>query len=265
MPHLRGRTLARVKDPRRIPEMVDALTRLWEARPDLTLTQLLSLLETHGAGWNATDAEALGVLRELTARTPANLRDIPGALTGTGHDSRVAGRYRVGTEDSTGRADQLITLCADRVAVRRIPGSRSDALHTYPQPVVWNHGGVRTCAVAHPLVISDSDGAPHHLGLVSSITVLATPGEDAGISCLDGLTRSTLTATGAVHLLELDDATVLLDRTLRLFTTARRELHREQLRWTRLLTCSVGSPLRVALPDGGVRELPGLRRITPLE
>ena len=51
-----------VKDPRRIPVMTDALTRLWEARPDLTLTRLLGLLETHGADWNATDEETLAVL-----------------------------------------------------------------------------------------------------------------------------------------------------------------------------------------------------------
>ena len=73
-----------VKDPRRIPVMTDALTRLWEARPDLTLTRLLGLLETHGADWNATDEETLAVLRRLAEETPARLDDP------TGHPIRTA-------------------------------------------------------------------------------------------------------------------------------------------------------------------------------
>ena len=247
-----------MKDPQRIPVMVDALTRLWEARPDLTLTQLLGLLETHGADWNATDGETLGVLRALSAESPASLGD-------------ASGRYLVTTENSQGRPDLQVTVSADRVAVRRIPASRTDAVSDLPQPVVWTHSGVRTCTVARPLVILDADGIPHHMGVVSSIRVLAAPGTDRPVTSLDGLRRRTL---DGVHLLELGDngngdngasATVLLDRALWLFTTGRRELHRERLQWARLLDCTVGEPVRVALDGGEVRELPVLRRITVLE
>ncbi|CAM5316673.1 hypothetical protein [Corynebacterium variabile] len=68
-----------------------------------------------------------------------------------------------------------------------------------------------------------------------------------------------------MYLLELEDASLLLDRTAWLFTTGRRDLHRERLTWARLLDCTVGAPLRIALDGGEVRELPELRRITVLE
>lgn len=241
-----------VKDPQRIPEMVDALTTLWEARPDLTLTRLLGLLETHGADWNATDEETLGVLRRLAAESPGRIAD-------------PAGRYLVTTEGPSGVPDRLITVSADRVAVRRIPASRTDAVTALPQPVAWAHSGVRTCAVARPLVITDTEGIAHRLGVVTSIRVVRAPGQDTPVTCLDGLRHRSL---DGVYLLELGDGdatTVLLARSLWLFTAGRRELHRERLRWARLLTATVGAPLRVALDGGSVRELPVLRRITVLE
>jgi len=247
-----------VKDPQRIPEMVNALARLWKARPDLSLTQVLGLLETHGLGWNATDEETLDVLRSLSARTPANLRDVPGALL---PDGTVAGNYLITTENSAGDADRLITLYPDRVAVRHIPHYRSEAVH-HPQPVIWDHDGIQHCLVASPLIIPDTEGIPHRLGLVSSITILALPGNELDITSLDRRHRQRL---DGVYLLELDDAIVLLDRTLQLFTTDRRHLHREQLDWAQLLTCTVGAPVRIALTGGEVRNLPTLHRITLLE
>lgn len=247
------RTMTEMKDPQRIPGMVDALTRLWEARPDLTLPRLLGLLETHGADWNATDDETLAVLDRLCAETPAGI----GGGGGT-----VTGRYLVTTENSAGETDTLVTVGADRVAVRRIPASRADAVRDLPQPVVWDHSGIRTCRVAHPLVITDTEDIAHRMGLVSSIRVVAAPGQDAEVTSLDGLRRRTL---DTVHLLELEDATVLVDRSLWVFTTGRRDLHRERLRWARLLDCTVGAPVRVALDGGEVRELPELHRITRLE
>ena len=229
--------------------MVDALTRLWEARPDLTLTRLLGLLETHGAGWNATDAETLGVLRRLADETPATLGD-------------PTGRYLVTTENSAGKPSQLVTIGAERVAVRRIPASRDIAVHDLPQPVVWDHSGVRTCTVARPLVILDAGGIAHHMGVVSSIRVLAAPGRDTAVTSLDGLRRRSLEG---VYLLELEDAVLLLDRSAWIFTTGRRDLHRERMTWALLLDCTVGAPVRIALAGGEVRELPLLRQITVLE
>ncbi|WP_066585065.1 hypothetical protein [Corynebacterium provencense] len=258
-----------MKDPYRIPGMLDALGHLWEARPDLTLPRLLGLLETHGAGWNATDEETLTVLRRLCAETPARLRDIPGALD---DDGGVHGRYLVTTEDSgsTGHAGtaagRLVTLGPGRAAVRTLPATRRQALHELPQPVVWDHAGVRSCSVAQPLVILDTSGVPHHLGLVSSIRTVTAPASDGEVRSLTGLRRATL---DTVHLLELGDAgdsgTVLVDRSLWLFTAGRRELHREKLDWSRLDRASVGEPLRVQLTHGGVRELAVVERITRLE
>lgn len=255
---------------------MDALTRLWEGRPNLTLTQLLGLLETHGAGWNATDAEALDILRTLSAESPAALTDIPGAtIPRDASSSRapiqvIAGRYLITTEGP----EQRITLSADRIAVRPVPTSRNDATYHPPQPVIWTHGGVRACTVAQPLVVLDTEGISHHLGLVSSIKALTAPDttprtsshqgetDDHELHSLDGLVRNTL---DGVFLLELEEATVLVDRSLWIFSAGRRELHRERLRWVELTICTVGQPLRISLTQGEVREFAPLRRITILE
>ena len=60
-----------MKDPTRIPVIVDALQRVWEGQPDLSLAEIWGMLETRGVGWATTDEELLGQLRSLIDAHPA--------------------------------------------------------------------------------------------------------------------------------------------------------------------------------------------------
>jgi hypothetical protein len=240
-----------VKDPLRIPGVLAALRRAWEAQPDLTLTQLFGQLESRGIAWNSTDDETLTALTGLADDHPGRLADIPGAPDRT--------RVLVVTEQPA----QRVTVDATRIAVRRspAPGTRGRV----PQPVVWTHHGIRRCAVGQPLVVLDSSDIPHHLGLVSSLTALEGT---AAVDSLDGLRRRDL--DGHVYLLELagDEfaaTTVLLDRTLWLYDIGRRDVRTDHLRWARLVSATVGEPLMVALQDGRTLRLAEVERVTVLE
>ena len=62
-----------VKDPLRIPRVLDAVRSVWEAQPDLTLPQIYGILETRGIAWNSTDEEVVEVLDALASERPARL------------------------------------------------------------------------------------------------------------------------------------------------------------------------------------------------
>ena len=51
-------------DPLRIPGVLDAVRRVWEGQPDLTLPTLFAMLANRGVGWGAGDED---LLRELAA------------------------------------------------------------------------------------------------------------------------------------------------------------------------------------------------------
>lgn len=254
-----------VKDPLRIPGVLDALRRAWEAQPDLTLPQLYGQLEARGIAWNSTDREVTTALAALSTEHPVRLADIPGAPDAT--------RVLVITE----QPDQRITLDGTRIAVRRTPAAGTHG--RVPQPVVWTHHGIRRCTVGQPLVVLDTADIPHHLGLVASLTTVGTgggagtgpDGDAAGAATpnsLSGLRRRSL--DGHVYLVELDGdefagTTVLVDRTLWLYDIGRRDVRTDHLSWSRLITAAVGEPLVVALQNGHTLRLPEVIGITVLE
>jgi hypothetical protein len=242
--------MGRVKDPLRIHRVLETLSQAWESQPDLTLPQLYGILESRGIGWSSTDDEVMDVLSALVAERPSILTaDAPG-------------RYLVETEQPAHR----ITLDPWWTAVRPArqgPGSEA------PQPVVWRHGGIRRCAVGQPLTVLSATGTVHRFGLVNRITVLA-PTVEAIDSApdLSGLRRSDL--DDHVYLLRLagDEhagTTVLVDHALWVFDISRRQVHRERMRWSRLVSATVGSELVVDRPDGGLLRLPTVEQVTVLE
>jgi len=240
-----------VKDPLRIPGVLAALGRAWEAQPDLTLPQLYGQLESRGIAWNSTDDEVTTALDDLTADHPARLADIPGAPETT--------RVLVVTE----QPDQRITVDGTRIAVRRAPAPGSHG--RVPQPVIWTHHGIRRCTVGQPLVVLDSADIPHHLGLVAGLTAGSA---DPAPASLTGLRRRDL--GGHVYLIELDGdelagTTVLVDRTLWLYDIGRRDVRTDRLSWARLVAGDIGEPLVVALQDGRTLRLPEVTGITVLE
>lgn len=242
--------MRRVKDPLRIPRVLETLAQAWESQPDLTLPQLYGVLESRGVGWNSTDEEVVDTLLALVAERPSLLTaDSPG-------------RYLVETEQPSYR----VTLDPWWAAVR--PARRGPETEA-PQPVVWRHGGIRRCAVGQPLTVLSAEGTVHRFGLVTRITVLTTTVDSiTDAPDLGGLQREEL--DGHVYLLRLagDEhagTTVLVDHALWIFDVSRREVQRDRVPWTRLVSASVGTELVVERPNGGRMQLPVVEQITVLE
>mgnify|MGYP005982897501 CR=1 FL=1 len=242
--------MGEVKDPLRIPRVLETLAQAWESQPDLTLPQLYGVLESRGIGWNSTDEEVVDTLSALVAERPSRLTaDAPG-------------RYLVETEQPSHR----VTLDPWWAAVRT---ARRGPETEVPQPVVWRHGGIRRCAVGEPLTVLSADGTVHRFGVVGRITVLAPTVESVDTAPdLDGLHHAEL--DGHVYLLRLagDEhagTTVLVDHALWVFNVSRRDVRRERMRWSRLVSATVGSEFVVDRPDGARVRLPAVEQVAVLE
>ncbi|HIW91929.1 MAG TPA: hypothetical protein H9870_09750 [Candidatus Corynebacterium avicola] len=252
-----------MKDPLRIPRVLDALRSVWEAQPDLTLPQVYGILETRGIAWNSTDEEVLEVLDALAterpARLPADLKESSGG----------SGRFLVETEQPAHRVTIDDTWAAVRPARsgQKTRAGRPGAAEM-PQPTVWRHGGVRAASVGGPLTIIDTEGFVHRFGLVSRIGQIAEDVPPGPLTSLSGLRRDRL--DGHVYHLQLvgdefTGASLVVDRTLWLFDVSRRSVERDNFRWMSLVTADVGEPVQVKLADGTMLRLPELERITVLE
>lgn len=61
-----------MRDPLRIPAVLDDLRATWEALPDVSLPELWALLEARGVALNSTDDEVVDALRAVRERHPAS-------------------------------------------------------------------------------------------------------------------------------------------------------------------------------------------------
>ncbi len=218
-------------DPTRIPGVLDAVRRTWEGQPDLPLATLFGILANRGIGWGSTDEDLAAALADMERIHPGRLpRD----------DGRVTARYLLVTDVPGHR----VTIDPWRVIVRRITGSGRAA-----QPGVWGYRRIRPAFPGSPLVIADSDGIEHRLGVVRRITLLdERPQEE--VPELSGLRRREV--GDLVHLIRLTDGeTVLLAHGLERFIPDRRSLDRRAEKWEQVLTCRPGEPLVVSRPGGG--------------
>lgn len=259
-----------VKDPLRIPRVLETLSQAWERQPELTLPQLYGVLESRGIGWNSSDEEVTDVLDALVAERPSHLT------------AESPGRYLVETEDPhhritldpwwaavrPGRAGRTGRTSSTSRTSRTQDGTAQDARDA-PQPTVWRHGGVRRCATGQPLSVLDAEGTVHRFGLVTRISVLSPAvSSPTDAPDLDGLTHDRL--GGHVYLLrlagdEFAGTTVLVDRSLWIFDVSRREVHRDKVRWSRLVSAVVGAELTVERHGGGRMHLPVVEQVTVLE
>ncbi|AGF71499.1 hypothetical protein [Corynebacterium halotolerans] len=218
-------------DPTRLPGVLDALRRTWEGQPDLPLATLFGMLNNRGIGWGSTDGELIAALAALARIHPGQLPRV---------DARVTARYLIVTEAPAHR----VTVDPWRVVVRRI----TDAGHA-TQPGSWDYRTIRPASPGSPLVVADTGGIEHRLGVVTRITLL-DESPAAEVTDLSGLRRRDV--GDAVHLIRLADGeTVLLDHGLERFIPGRRSLERRAGKWEELLTCRLGEELLVSRPGGG--------------
>jgi hypothetical protein len=231
-----------MKDPTRIPRVLDELRDTWEGQPDLTLATLFGILDTNGIGWGSTDDELIDALRALRRAHPSAL------------GSHVHGRYVVDTESPRNR----ITIDPFRVCVRRIVsvGERR------PQPGIWEYSSIPRCRTGEILVIRDHSGIDHRCGVVSAIT-LVNEKPEPGVPTLDGAVRRELENVYWVELAGGNGA--LIDHGIDVYMVSRREVAHRRLAWEKLEVARPGSTLRVRSSGGTVEDLGEVERIILLE
>lgn len=227
----------------RIPGVLDAVRRVWEGQPDLSLPTLFGLLANRGIGWGATDEDLLRELATMEHMHPGTLPLL---------DARVTARFLLLTEAPAHR----VMVDPWRAVVRRPEVSA--------QPGLWRYATIRPAFVGAPLVLTSAEGIDHRLGVLRSITLLDDSPEPT-VADLTGLRRRRV--GDAVYLITLGDGgTVLLSHGFDLFAAGRRRLEHEVLRWETLAVCRPGEPLVVQGPGGGrPREFAPVQEIILLE
>lgn len=243
-----------MKDPARIPLVIAELNQTWEAQPDLSLPTLFGLLENRGIGWGSGDRELIEALQALRHEHPVQLRGYSRAAAPSA-ETEVPGRFLVETESPAHR----VTIDPFRVSVRRVTHEKEQ-----PQPGVWGFERIRRCRAGDPLVLTDTAGIDHRLGVIFRITLI---NEDPGaeVATLDGLARLDI-EDRVYQLLLADGDSALLTHGLSVFNVARRSLAHRHLKWERLLTATPGKRLRVREAGSGQTvDLGMLEKIIPLE
>lgn len=211
-----------------MPGVLDAVRRVWEGQPELSLPTLFGILANRGVGWGAGDEDLLRALAEIEHTHPGTLPLL---------DARVTSRYLLLTQDPGHR----VMVDPWRVVVRR-PGVSA-------QPGVWDYATIRPAFVGSPLVVTSAEGIDHRLGVLSRISLLEESPRPA-VADLSGVRRRDL--GDAVYLLTLTDGdTVVLSHGFDRFTAGRRSLEHESRAWESLPACRPGQPLVVQPPGGG--------------
>lgn len=212
-----------VHDPTRIPRVLDQLRETWEGQPDLPLATLFGILANRGAGWGTTDTELVQLLIDESSSHPS---DLPRAK-----DEQVAADYLVETTSP----DHRVTLTTGGDVVVRSMGDRDR------QPSVWTYQSVRPTGPGRMLVVADSEGTEHRLGVVSLISRVDTgrPGELSDKAVLEG-TRRTDIGNSVWLLLLTDGARILLTQRMHMWRVEGRSVNKTTHAWNQVVRCRVG-------------------------
>lgn len=218
-------------DPTRIPRLTEALQRAWEGQPDLTLAQLIGILNNNGLGWGTTDEEAVQLLTAVEREHPSLIDATSGPHTIT-----------------TVNPPHLVTITNGYVVVRH--GADPERM-----PAVWRMGGMRKTGPGLPLVISDTEGAEHRLGIVSLATRLEGAPE-ASIS----MARKDV-GNGRWLVLLDDGARAVVGQRIRTWKMERRTVVSERIAWSEIVRCEPGAEMEIAPAGGGKPRSLGLVKL----
>ena len=215
--------LIAVHDPTRIPAVMKAVQRVWEGQPDLSFPALMGLIANRGIGWGCSDEELMAVLERIEAEHPA-LIDAP-----SDHTLAL----------TTLSPHHLVTLTPQVAIVRsgddptRIPG-------------VWAFAGMRRTGPGLPLVVSDTAGIEHRLGVVQLVTRF----DACAAPSLDGIVRRDVGAHR--WLVELgEQQRCLVGQRIRLWRKESRTVTSTVIAWEEILSCRLGDEFEVAPVGGG--------------
>lgn len=217
-------------DPTRIPRVLDRLRETWEGQPDLPLSILFGILANRGASWGTTDEE----LEELLIR---EAQTHPAELART-EEGRVARDVLV----ETTAPDHRVTLTRSGDVVVRATGDRDR------QPSQWRYQSVRPTGPGRLLVVADSEGVEHRLGMVTLITAFAAfTGNKAR---LEGIQREDI--GNNVWLVVLDGGVrVLVTQRLHAWQVEGRSLKKTTHAWSQVVRCRVGEDFVYTAAGGG--------------
>lgn len=215
--------------------MITSLQDLWEGQPDLTLGQLIAVLQHRGVSWSRTDEEAASVIEGLLHEHPALIDDTAGPITA-----------------STIAPEHLVTLVDGFVVVRSAsaPGR---------MPSVWRASSIRKTGPGLPLVIADESGVEHRLGVVALLSRFSADPTPAG------LTRGNIGAARWLVLFD-DGGRAVIGQRIRAWAQNRRDVDVRTYTWERILSCEPGYDMKVAPPSGAAPVTVGrVERVLPLE
>lgn len=215
-----------MKDPTRIDDVLRAVRNAWAGQPDLTLPTLMAMAANQGIGWGSSDDELIGFLDSLAEHYPPEIMP----------------------EDVIDGAGFLLTMMDKGLRISLVDAHVIVRSHPTHQTVVWEFDTFRTTGPGFPLVITDTAGIDHRLGITERITSLDS---DAKRDDLKGLSRSDI--GDAVYVIVSDDGrTVTLSRRLEVSSTDRRSLEVSNYQWNRVIS---HAPLIVELAGGERLEL----------
>lgn len=199
-----------MRDPLRIPGVVNEMLATWEAVPDLSLAQLWALLEARGVALNSLDEEVVDALRAVRSRHPSSVSfsslvddatspRSPVLAETEGPDRRVTLVPRIfactpdevaldggaGSRDADGLGIRKVELWAIVRSARtaHLKSVRRDAHRgrrkntrrnpqASTQPSLWRVTEIKRCRAGEPLILVDDSGIQHRLGVVRRLTAL---------------------------------------------------------------------------------------------
>ena len=224
-----------MEDPTRIPRILADLQDLWQGQPDLSLGQLIAVLQHRGVGWATTDQDASAIVSELANEHPSLIDDTTGPITAT-----------------TIAPEHLVTLVDGFVVVRSAcaPGR---------MPAVWRASSIRKTGPGLPLVVTDRAGVEHRLGVVALLSRFSADPSPAG------LTRDNVGSARWLVLFD-DGGRAVVGQRIRAWMQNRRDVEVATYTWERILSCEPGQDMQIAPPSGGAPVAVGrVERVLPLE
>lgn len=211
-----------MKDPTRIPHVIDALRRAWEGQPDLSLPAVMGVLANRGIGWASTDEELVAELARLETEHPSLI------------DAPTSAHLRITTSDPA----HLVTLADDTVIVR-------SAQQAQRMPGVWGFGGMRRTGPGLPLVIADTAGVEHRLGVVG----IASTFDATQAPALNGLQRVQVGNCRWLVVLAGNRRCIVGQR-IRLWDQALRTVESSTVAFDAIVSCTPGGRLVVKRASG---------------
>lgn len=184
----------------------------------------MGTIQHRGATWGTSDGEVIEILAGIEAQHPSLVR------------APLSNPMTVSTTSPA----QQVTISDQTVVVRSV-GKESQ------MPSVWRCSGFRPIGPGRTLIVTDTEGFDHRLGVVTLTTVLDAT-EAPGLT---GLEQADIGS--ARWLVSFDDgARALLGQRLRLWRPeGRRNTVREELRWAQVLLCVPGQDMQIAPAGGG--------------